>query len=378
MLNLPSRLHGPVVKVARPGFVIILRVMYAQVHYPDRLTARELDRYLEAGWFRMGQSVFTTNFLHFKQQFYSAIWLRVDLRRFVRDKTQEKLFKRNKKFRIEAGDANLDIRKEELFARYKQGIAFDTSPSLYHLLHGKVFNNLFDTREICIYDEDKLVAAGYYDLGENVAAGITSFYDPDYKKYSLGKYLIYLKMHRCREQGFDFFYPGYFVPGYSFFNYKLEIGREGLQYFDVKTTSWKEIDEFRVSPYAVMEEKLVELHGILTAIGVDSKFFKYEFFDAALFPELKDVELFDYPIFLNCFSFQQDEINPIAVYDIRSEKFRLLRCRSLWTSQLEPPDQDIYSGHLLMPEMEWLSTRDKREMAAFIGSLEISQDDDLV
>ncbi len=352
--------------------------MYAQVHYPDRLAPGELDKYLESGWFRMGQSLFTTNFLHFQQEFYSAIWLRVDMKRFVRDRTQEKLFKRNRIFRMEIGDANLDIRKEELFARYKQGIAFDTSPSLYHLLHGKVFYNLFDTREITLYHDDKLVAAGYFDLGENAAAGITSFYDPDYKKYSLGKYLIYLKMHWCREQGFEYFYPGYFVPGYSFFNYKLEMGREALEYYDIKTASWKPIEEFEKSPYDIMEENLRDLRELLKLMEIESQLFKYEFFDAALFPELKDVDLFDYPVFLNCFAFQQHQVNPIVVYDIRNDKYRLIQCRSIWGSQMQPPSGDIYSYHLLMPEVELMESGNKSEMIDFIRRLGINAEDHLV
>ncbi|HLT74725.1 MAG TPA: GNAT family N-acetyltransferase [Ohtaekwangia sp.] len=364
--------------MARFAFIVILRPMYAQVHYPDRLTRSELDKYLEAGWFRMGQSVFTTNFLHFKQEFYSAIWLRVALTRFVQDRTQEKLFKRNRIFKAVIGNANLDIQKEELFARYKQGISFDTSHSLYHLLHGKVFYNLFDTREITLYDDDKLIAAGYFDLGENTAAGITSFYDPEYRKYSLGKYLIYLKMHWCRDQGFKYFYPGYFVPGYTFFNYKLEMGREALEFYDIKSASWKHVDEFSKSPYNVMEQKLKDLQISLNEGGIESQLFKYEFFDAALFPELKDVELFDYPVFLNCFPFQQHQVNPMVVFDIRSDKYRLVRCRSIWASQLQPPGGDIYSFHLLMPEMEWATTADKAEMTEFIKRLGVNAQDDLV
>ncbi|MBA4056534.1 MAG: arginyl-tRNA--protein arginylyltransferase, partial [Marivirga sp.] len=53
--------------------------MFAQVHSPEKLLPRELDAYLEQGWFRMGQTIFTTNFLNFKNEFYSALWLRIML-----------------------------------------------------------------------------------------------------------------------------------------------------------------------------------------------------------------------------------------------------------------------------------------------------------
>ncbi len=336
--------------------------MFAQVHNPDRLPPVHLDRYLQHGWFRMGQSLFTTNFLHFKQQYFSAIWLRVVLRNFASDRTQEKLMKRNKRFRVEFKPASLDLAKEELFAHYKQGIPFETSPSLYHLLQGKAFHNIFHTMEVSLYDGESLIAAGFFDLGEKAAAGITSFYNPQYKKYSLGKYLIYLKMNYCKSQGLEYFYPGYFVPGYSFFNYKLDLGREALEYLDVTTDRWCHISKFTVSPYQVMEEKLTQLQALLMEEGIESRIFNYEFFDANLFPELKDVELFDYPVFLNCFPFQEDVINPVVVYDIRDGEFHLLQCKSLWTSHLPSPGERVYSYHLLAPDFEMTSTSDMSEI----------------
>ena len=80
---------------------------------------------------------------------------------------------------------------------------------------------IYNTHEINLFDGEKLIAVGYFDIGTRSAAGISSFYDPSYKKYSLGKYLIYLKMEYCQKMGFEYFYPGYFVPGYKAFDYKL-------------------------------------------------------------------------------------------------------------------------------------------------------------
>ncbi|MEJ7659632.1 MAG: hypothetical protein WKG07_08390 [Hymenobacter sp.] len=38
--------------------------------------------------------------------------------------------------------------------------------------------------------EGHLIAAGIFDQGTRSLAGIVNFYDPDYRKYSLGKYLM--------------------------------------------------------------------------------------------------------------------------------------------------------------------------------------------
>ena len=62
--------------------------MFAQFESPAALTPYELDLYLANGWFRMHQTIFTTHFLCFKQNFYSAVWLRVGLKNYIPDKKQ--------------------------------------------------------------------------------------------------------------------------------------------------------------------------------------------------------------------------------------------------------------------------------------------------
>ncbi len=94
---------------------------------------------------------------------------------------------------------------------------------------------------INIYDNGNLIGAGVFDLGKKSAAGISSFYDPDYKKFSIGRYLIYKKIAYCKKNGYDFFYPGYFVPGIKAFDYKLEIGKESLEFYDMNNDEWKPI-----------------------------------------------------------------------------------------------------------------------------------------
>ncbi|MGC3943525.1 MAG: GNAT family N-acetyltransferase [Chryseolinea sp.] len=207
--------------------------MFASVHDPESLSPAELDAYLARGWFRMGPTIFTTNFLSFKENLYSAVWLRVDLADFEGGKTQAKLFKTNSVFTTRIRRATITDEKESLFAKYKKSVPFEASASLNHLLFGKATATVYNTFEVDVFDKDRLIAVGYFDLGKEAGMGISSIYDPEYKKYSLGKYLIYLKMNHCKELGMRYFYPGYFVPGYPFFDYKLSIGKNALQYLPV-------------------------------------------------------------------------------------------------------------------------------------------------
>jgi arginyl-tRNA--protein-N-Asp/Glu arginylyltransferase len=319
--------------------------MFAEVHCPRKLLPEELDQYLERGWFRMGQTIFTTNFLNFKNHFYSAIWLRIPLANFTTDSTEQKLQKKNARFRVEIQPAFITAEKEALFSAYKKNISFEASSSLSTLLYGKADFNVYNTTEINIYDQHKLIATGFFDIGKVSAAGISSFYDPVYKKYSLGKYLIYLKIEYCKKINLQYFYPGYFVPGYTLFDYKLEIGKPVLQYLEFPSLNWKPLASFRKNstPLHIMRDKLHVLQALLLQSGIESRILTYEFFDANLIPELEGIVLFDFPVFLICDGLSEE--SPI-VFDVRDQQYHWIKCKSVWASASSNGSKDIYSSHV--------------------------------
>ena len=342
--------------------------MFAQVQSPDSLAPEALDAYLEKGWFRMGQTIFTTNFLHFKDQFYSAIWLRIKLDEFITEKKEQKLFRQNACFRTEIRKASINQTKEDLFATYKQGISFEASSSLQQLLFGKSDNNIYDTQEVNVYDGDTLIAVGFFDVGARNAAGITCFYDPGYKKYSLGKYLIYLKIQYCKTLGLQYFYPGYFVPGYSFFDYKLEIGKPALQYLEFATQKWLPINSFSpsLSPLWVMQERLLALQALLVHSNIESKIFYYEFFDATLIPDLRGVALFDFPLFLCFLGSNEDSLNQVIVYDVHDQHYHFIHCNGIWKTNSANSIKEVYSSHVLRSEQDMFSTQEPEELVEII------------
>jgi len=327
--------------------------MFAKVQCPESLSAAELDAYLEKGWFRMGQTIFTTNFLNFKDQYYSAVWLRIALDGASSDKTYGRLMKYNAGFRIEIQEMKITAAKEALFKKYKQRVSFEASSSLNQLMFGKSDQNIYNTREINIYDGQKLIACGFFDTGSGSAAGITSFYDPAYKKHSLGKYLIYLKIEHCRQEGIRYFYPGYFVPGYSFFDYKLSIHTSSIQFLDLSSSRWSPIGNFQSerSPYGQMTGKLLAIQKLLAKSGVTTMLVRYEYFDANLIPDLMEVELFDYPLMLLCDESAEGGCTMI-VFNSCDQHYHLVRCRSVWRASDTKSNTEAYGANLLKSEYD--------------------------
>ena len=333
--------------------------MFVELHYPESLTAQELDIYLANGWFRMGQSIFTTNFLRFHEKFYSAIWLRIELSNTEKTKTQQKIEKLNTKFRVEIQAANPTDKHEALFSKYRESMTFEPAPSVNNLLYGhredRETLRIFDTVEINIYDDDKLIAAGFLDLGEKSAAGISCFYDPYYRKYSLGKYLMYLKIEFCKKNNFQFFYPGYFAPGYPLFDYKLDLVKPTLEYFDLVADAWirfEEHDDSRI-PFEIMARKLRALSENLDKREIKNEFKYYDFFDADMISNLNGLGLFDFPVCLFCFDLDSDSqddtspLLPMVVFDVRDDQFHLILCTKVYKSIFEESPEEHYNAFLL-------------------------------
>lgn len=345
--------------------------MLAELHNPaNSIKGEQLDEYLERGWFRMGQAIFTTNFLKFNGLLYSAIWLRIDLLNFKPSKTQQKLQKLNAKFIVEI-KPSVTLTPEHLilFNKYKDYVTFDAAPSLTYLLYDDKFPNVFDSYEVNIYDNHKLIACGVFDLAINASTGITCFYDPDYQKYSLGKYLMFLKMDFSKSRGINYFYPGYFAPNYPMFDYKLDLAKPFLQFLDLSTNLWKSFEEYIYEeiPLVEMTQKLEELSACLTKRNFIHSLLKYEYFDADLSPTMNGAGTFDFPMFILCFERKNSILNPLIVYDIISRQYHLVVCDVIYQLNNETINPDSYNENLLQMTQHLFATESAEAMALVIS-----------
>ena len=217
--------------------------MFKDLHILPRLTGEMLDEYLAQGWYRMGQIIFTTDYLYKEDQYLRVFWLRyrMDLFRFSRK--QEKLLRLPEGFNISHKPLQLTEELEAVYQLYRQEIDFEISPTLRENLFSLCFISseeapAYDSWVIEIRDKGKLIAAGIYDMGEKSMMGIINFYDPAYKKLSLGKRLILYKLQESLRRKLDYYYPGYIVPEYPKFDYKLEAGEEICELYDVVNEKW--------------------------------------------------------------------------------------------------------------------------------------------
>ena len=207
--------------------------------YPTpRIPGDLLDYYLSLGYYRMNQDLFTCRFLPLGEQLCTVHWLRLVLPQVQYGSKQRQLLRQNERFTTAVRPFRLTTEYEALYARYRQALDFDTAASLEELLLAGAAHSVFTTYVVEVRDGGQLIAAGIFDGGSASIMGIVNFYNPDYRKYSLGKFLILCKMEHARRQELAYYYPGYVAHGYPKFDYKLFACPAATEVFDYHYQQW--------------------------------------------------------------------------------------------------------------------------------------------
>lgn len=216
-------------------------MFYYDSFSPQALSGSQLDLLLAMGWYRMNQTIFTVSHLQ-HDNLYRVHWLRYAIEEIKTHASHQRIRRKNNAFRFTIEDFH-SVRPDhaELYARYRASITFNGADSIEESMFGDypTDSNIYNTKCISIYDQEKLIAGGYFDMGDFAAASILHFFDPNYSRHSLGKYLILITIDYLKSSGYRFYYPGYVVEGLSKMDYKLFLGRYDSQYFDPVTARWK-------------------------------------------------------------------------------------------------------------------------------------------
>ncbi len=197
-----------------------------------------LDLCLSRGYFRMQQEIFTCHYIPFEDRLCPVHWLRLVLSDVTYGKSQLRLLRINEKFSVLIKPFLLSKEQEALYSLYRKSIQFDAPESIESCLLDGAAYNLFDTYAIEVRDNGKLIAVGIFDNGVQSIAGIMNFYHPEYRKQSLGKYLMLLKMNYARLQQKIYYYPGYIASNYPKFDYKIFACESATEVFDSRHNRW--------------------------------------------------------------------------------------------------------------------------------------------
>ncbi len=252
--------------------------MLVQTHFPRKLAPQRYDQYLASGWFRGSVMLYKVDLLCIESGIFGVVNIRMNLDRFALKKSQRKRLARcDRRFTFSIGSAKPDAEKEALYALHKDRFKGFIHPTLNEYLTSGFHRTVFDTREVCVYDGDQLVAVSYFDMGERSMASLIGLQHPDYRQYGLGIYTMLKEIEFGCSAGFKWYYPGYVLDLPSDFDYKLSLGEFEYYTPTKRWGSYRNFDSSLTTGHQV-RTAMEELKEGLTACGIPSTERYYPYF----------------------------------------------------------------------------------------------------
>lgn len=211
-----------------------------QAFEADKVTPAQLDTLLANGWRHFGTYFFRYNLGMVGDDVRLVTPLRIRLADFSFSKSQRRILRDNADLTIKIESLEVDEEAEDLFHRHKVRFENHKPLSIYEFLSGDAEASPCETKQIRVFDKDRLVAISYFDIGERACSGVYAIFEPSVSKRGLGIFTMLKEIDYSIENGKEFYYQGYAYEGESFYDYKKRFG--GSETFDWKH-SWNPISK---------------------------------------------------------------------------------------------------------------------------------------
>jgi arginine-tRNA-protein transferase len=252
-----------------------------EYHFPDdTISARRLDKLLATGYFRTGNYLMRTRVLYFNDQILNTLHIRIQLSQHQFTKSLQKILRRNNsRFTYQIQPYNITIEKELLYKAHRKRFKGNASASLSGFMYDNHNKNIFNTFEINIYENDRLIGFSFFDVGITSMASIIGIFDQDYAKCSIGIYTMLLEMEYAKSMGLKYYYPGYVAYEPSQFNYKLRLS-DTFEFYDWYSKRWISFDkrDKKVKVNDFFNEKMTVAKSWLEALKLPYKELFYPYF----------------------------------------------------------------------------------------------------
>lgn len=198
--------------------------------YAEKVSPQQLDSLLADGWRHFGEHFFRYNIAFHEYKLRRVLPLRVRLSDFTLSKSQRRILKRNHGLQTVVRPIEITPDKKILFERHKQRFDHSVPDSIYDFLSHSPSDVPCEALEFCVYENQKLLAASFFDVGATAVSGVYAMFDPQEKTRSLGIFTMLSVIDYALRNNKTFYYPGYAYTGNSFYDYKKRFS--ALEYFD--------------------------------------------------------------------------------------------------------------------------------------------------
>jgi leucyl-tRNA---protein transferase len=191
----------------------------------DSVPAEVMDQAWATGW------------RHFGRQFFRySTPLRIDLASCTFTKSQRRVLHKNADLRSEIVPAAIDSELRDLFQRHKQRFTSNIPDTLETFLGPDPAHGPCECRMVRVFDGPRLIAASFFDLGQQAASSVYGLFEPECAKRSLGIFTFLLEIQHCQATGLRWLYPGYATREPSVYDYKKQF--RSTEYLDWSKGEW--------------------------------------------------------------------------------------------------------------------------------------------
>ena len=217
-----------------------LRSFINEEFYTPQVSPQQLDALLADGWRHFGEQFFRYNIGFHENEIRRVLPLRVRLEKFALSKSQRRIIRKNHDLQAVIRPIEITPEKENLFERHKRRFNHAVPDSLYDFLSFEPARIPCKALEISVYENKKLLAASFFDVGTAAVSAVYAMFDPTEKTRSLGIYTMLSTIDFALKNDKTFYYPGYAYEGNSFYDYKKRFS--ALEEFDWNS-NW---DDFKI------------------------------------------------------------------------------------------------------------------------------------
>ncbi len=207
----------------------------------DSVPAEVMDQVWATGWRHFGRQFFRYSTQPASDGALQTITpLRIDLASCTLTKSQRRVLNKNADLRTEIVPAAIDGELRALFQRHKQRFTHNIPDTLETFLGPDPAHGPCECRMVRVFDGPRLIAASFFDLGQQSASSVYGLFEPADSKRSLGIFTLLLEIEHCRAAGLRHLYSGYATREPSVYDYKKQF--RSTEFLDWSAAAWLPIE----------------------------------------------------------------------------------------------------------------------------------------
>ena len=181
------------------------------LQYPlRRMSGRDLDERLAAGYRRLGDMVYRTAC----PECQACEAIRVLVQEFRPNRSQRRVWRKGQEsLTVQLGPCRVDARRVGLYNGHKQdrGLDHGEGPISAEGYRAFLVETCCDSFELRYLAEGRLAGLAVADRGEQSLSAVYCYFDPEFSGLSPGTFSVLQQIDLCRVWGLKYLYLGYYI-----------------------------------------------------------------------------------------------------------------------------------------------------------------------